>query len=230
MNNKVPEHPSKNRNIGEFNPLVVVAGLLVMLYTTANIMAVKVISIGGISLFDAGTVTFPLAYMLSDVLAEIWGYKTSKKVIYLTFVCNFLMIVFLSLGIYLPFPDYMADTQNAYKAIFTYVPRIVAASLIAFLSGELVNAKVLVKMKERSKDGRHLWMRTIFSSVVGYIFDTVIFVIIAFAGTVPMKDMVSMVVAQYFMKTVIEAVLGTPLAYALIHYLRRNYAGLEEIQ
>lgn len=230
MLNKVPEHPSKNRNVGEFSPLAVVAGLLVMLYTTANIMAVKVISIGGISLFDAGTVTFPLAYMLSDVLAEIWGYRTAKKVIVLTFVCNLMMILFLSIGIILPYPDYMQQTQEAYVTIFTYVPRIVASSLIAFLSGELMNAKVLVKMKERQKDGRHLWARTIFSSVVGYLFDTVLFVILAFWGTVPLADMASMIAAQYVMKTIIEAAVGTPLAYALVHYLRRNYAGSCPIQ
>lgn len=227
---KVPEHPSKNRNVGEFSPLVVVAGLLVMLYTTANIMAVKVISICGISLFDAGTVTFPLAYMLSDVLAEIWGYRTAKKVIFLTFICNLMMIIFLSLGIILPYPDYMQETQEAYTAIFTYVPRIVASSLIAFLSGELMNAKVLVKMKERQKDGRFLWMRTIFSSVVGYLFDTVLFVILAFWGTVPVRDMASMIIAQYIAKTIIEAAIGTPLAYGLVHYIRNNYAGSYQVQ
>ena len=229
MQYKVPEHPSKNR-IGDFSPLVVVSAVLVMLYTTANIMAVKVISIAGISLFDAGTVTFPLAYMFGDVLAEIWGYKIAKKVIILTFFCNLMMIIFLSIGIYLPYPEYMQPTQEAYTTIFTYVPRIVFSSLVAFLSGELVNAKVLVKIKEKQKDGRYLWVRTIFSSVVGYLFDTVLFVILAFWGTVPANDILSMIAVQYIAKTIIEACCGTPLAYSLVYYLRKKYAGSDQIQ
>lgn len=229
MQYKVPEHPSKNR-IGDFSPLVVVSAVLVMLYTTANIMAVKVISIAGISLFDAGTITFPLAYMFGDVLAEIWGYKIAKKVIILTFFCNLMMIIFLSIGIYLPYPEYMQPTQEAYAAIFTYVPRIVFSSLVAFLSGELVNAKVLVKIKERQKDGRYLWVRTIFSSIVGYLFDTVLFVILAFWGTVPANDILSMIAVQYIAKTIIEACCGTPLAYSLVYYLRKKYAGSDQIQ
>ena len=147
---KVPENPLKNRK-GDFSPLLVVSSLLVMLYITSNVMAIKIISIGSLSLFDAGTITFPFAYMLGDVLAEIWGYKIAKKVIYITFLCNVAFIAFTSIGIILPYPEYMQKTQEAYTLVFSYVPRIVFSSLVAFLSGELVNAKVLVKIKERQK-------------------------------------------------------------------------------
>lgn len=220
--NKVPENPSKNR-IGEFTPLLVVSALLVTLYLIANIMAVKVIRIGSLSLFDAGTLTFPFAYMLGDVLSEVWGYKTAKKVIILTFVCNLILVFFTYVGIFLPYPDYMEATQTAYATIFTYVPRIVAASLISFLAGELVNAKVLVTIRDRSKDGKHLWIRTIASSMAGYIFDTVFFVILAFAGTAPASDLFSMIWAQYLAKVIIEAIAGTPFAYAAIAFLKRKY-------
>ena len=220
---KVPENPLKNRK-GDFSPLLVVSSLLVMLYITSNVMAIKIISIGSLSLFDAGTITFPFAYMLGDVLAEIWGYKIAKKVIYITFLCNVAFIAFTSIGITLPYPEYMQETQEAYTLVFSYVPRIVFSSLVAFLSGELVNAKVLVKIKEKQKNGKHLFIRTIGSSLVGYLFDTVLFVILAFAGTVPAGDIISMIVVQYFAKAVIEAAFGTPLAYLCCAYLRRNYA------
>ena len=222
MENKVPENPSKNRK-GDFSPLIVITALLVMFYIVANLMAVKIISIGSLSLFDAGTITFPFAYMLGDVLAEVWGYKTAKKVIFMTFICNALLVIFTSIGIVLPYPDYMEDIQNAYTMIYTYVPRIVMASLISFLLGELANAKVLVWMKERQKDGRNLWMRTIGSSAVGYLFDTVFFVLIAFTGTSPMEDIISMIAVQYAAKLVIEAAAGTPLAYAAIGYMKKRY-------
>lgn len=222
MENKVPENPSKNRK-GDFTPLVAITAFLVTLYLVANLMAVKIITIGSLSLFDAGTITFPFAYMLGDVLAEVWGYRTAKKIIILTFICNAMLVVFTSIGIVLPYPDYMEELQRAYTMVYTYVPRIVVASLISFLLGELANAKVLVWMKERQKDGRNLWMRTIGSSCVGYLFDTVFFVIIAFAGTSPAVDLVSMIVVQYIAKLLIEAIAGTPLAYAAIGYLRRRY-------
>ncbi len=222
MENKVPENPLKNRK-GDFTPLVVVTAILVTLYLIANLMAVKIITIGSLSLFDAGTITFPFAYMLGDVLAEVWGYKTAKKIIILTFICNALLVIFTSIGVVLPYPEYMEDVQNAYATIYTYVPRIVVASLISFLLGELANAKVLVWMKNKQRDGKRLWMRTIGSSCVGYLFDTVFFVLIAFTGTAPMKDIFSMIAVQYAAKLVIEAIAGTPLAYAAIGYLKRRY-------
>ena len=134
-----------------------------------------------------------------------------------------LLVVFTSIGIVLPYPDYMSDIQDAYTMIYTYVPRIVLSSLISFLLGELANAKVLVIMKERQKDGKRLWLRTIGSSAVGYLFDTVFFVLIAFTGTAPVEDLISMIAVQYIAKLLIEAIAGTPLAYAAIGYLRRRY-------
>ena len=224
MEYKVPENPSQNRN-GSFTPLVAVTGILVTLYLTANLMAVKIITIGSLSLFDAGTITFPFAYMLGDVLAEVWGYRTAKKVIILTFICNAMLVIFTSIGVILPYPDYMENVQEAYKTIYTYVPRIVISSLISFLAGELMNAKVLVLIKERQKDGKRLWVRTITSSAVGYLFDTVFFVLIAFTGTAPFSDLLSMIIVQYVAKLVTEAVAGTPLAYAAIGYLKRRNDG-----
>lgn len=223
MKDKVPENPSKNRD-GDFNALVVVSCLLITLYLTANLMAVKVISIGPLSLFDAGTITFPLTYMLGDVLAEVWGYKVARRVIWLSFLCNILMVLFTALGIVLPYPDYMATTQSAYETIFGYVPRIVASSLISFLSGELANAKALVWIRSRQKRRERLWVRTIGSSMVGYLFDTVLFVILGFCFTVPASELVSMILVQYAAKLLIEALFGTPLAYGLVAWLERKVA------
>ena len=189
-----------------------------------NIMAVKVIGLFNLFYFDAGTVTFPFAYMLGDVLAEIWGYRTSKKVIILTFISNLMLVIFTGIGVVLPYPDYMQGVQEAYSTIYTYVPRIVAASLLAFLAGELLNAKVLVMMRNRQKDGRRLWMRTIGSSVAGYLIDSVLFVLIAFTGTCPAGDLASMILAQYLAKMLLESLFGTPLAYAAVRYIRRRWS------
>ena len=206
MEYKVPENPSENRK-GDFTPLVVISAILVTLYLIANLMAVKVIRIGSISLFDAGTITFPFTYMLGDILAEVW--------------------LFTGLGVLLPYPDYMQYMQDAYATVYTYVPRIVVASLISFLLGGLANAKGLVLIRRFQSGGRNLWIRTIGSSAIGYLFDTVFFVLIAFAGTVPASDpasdIVFMIVVQYVAKLVIEVLFGTPFAYGCIGFLRKRF-------
>ena len=202
-------------------PLIVVTALFVTLYLVSNVMAVKVVSIFGLFYFDAGTITFPLAYMLGDVLTEIWGYRTTRKVIILTLLCNILMVVCTRIGVAMPSPDYLADTATAYDTIFDYVPRIVLGSLVGFLLGELSNSWCMERLK-KATGGRHLWLRTIGSSMVGYLFDSLPFVLIAFAGVVTAHDLVAMIVLQYVLKLSIEVVFGTPLAYAAIGWIKRN--------
>ena len=198
-----------------------VTAIFVTLYLTSNIMAVMVIGIFGIFYFDAGTLTFPFAYMLGDVLTEIWGYRTARKIIWLTLLCNILLVIFTYLGVLLPSPDYLQETADAYNHIFSYVPRIVVASLAGFLFGELSNAWLMDKIKSITK-GRWLWVRTIGSSAVAYVFDSVPFVLIAFAGTVSTRDLLMMIAFQYVSKLAIEALLGTPMAYAVIRFIQRH--------
>ncbi len=217
---KVSENPFKNRAYGEM-PLMVVSTLFVTLYLVSNVMAVKVISFFDILCFDAGTITFPFAYMLGDVLTEIWGYRTARKVIWMTFICNIIMVVCTQIGVWLPSVDYLDTTATAYNSIFTYVPRIVLGSLVGFLMGELSNAWLMECIKART-NGRFLWIRTIGSSVVGYLFDTLPFVLIAFAGVLTVKDILQMMAVQYFMKLGIEVFFGTPMAYSVIVLLKRK--------
>ena len=219
--NKVSENPFKNRT-GEMSPYVIVTVLFVMCYVVSNLMAVKVISFFDIVYFDAGTITFPLAYMLGDVLTEIWGYQRAKKTIILAFLCNVFVVFWTQVAVWLPSPEYLDPTSQAYDAVFSYVPRIVIGSLTGFLLGELSNAWLMDKIKKKTK-GKHLWVRTIGSSVVGVLCDTIPFVLIAFLGVLTTRDLILMVVTQYVMKLGIEAIFGTPLAYAAIAYLKRNW-------
>ncbi len=218
--NKVTENPLKNRANNHW-ALMIVTALFVTLYLTSNIMAVKVIGLCNLFYFDAGTITFPFAYMLGDVLTEIWGFRTSKRVIYITLICNILLVICTQIGVWLPSPQYLAESATAYDSIFNYVPRIVLGSLAGFLCGELSNAWVMERIKIRMK-GKHLWVRTIGSSAVGYLFDTVPFVLIAFAGVVTTHDLLYMLAFQYISKLLIEATMGTPMAYIVIHKLRKQ--------
>ena len=217
---KVSENPFKNRT-DKMSPYVIVTVLFILCYVVLNIMAVKVIGFFGLFYFDAGTITFPLAYMLGDVLTEIWGYRIARKTILLAFLCNIFVVVCTQIGVWLPSPDYLDPTANAYNTVFNYVPRIILGSLTGFLLGELTNSWFMDKIKAKTK-GKHLWVRTIGSSIVGYIFDTIPFVLIAFLGVLTTRDLILMIISQYVMKLAIEAIFGTPMAYAAIAYLRKN--------
>ena len=219
---KTPVETDKSTGLSRHqSALIILTAMMVTTYLTANIMAVKLITVFGLTLFDAGTITFPFAYMLGDVITEIYGFRTAKKLVWLTFACNLLLVAATSLGIILPYPDYMQSAHDAYAAIFTVVPRILAASLIAFVVGELTNAYFMVLIKNKTGE-KHLWVRTIGSSVFGYLLDTVLFVFLAFSFTnIPMRDLIYMIIAQYLMKLLIEALFGTPMAYAVIRWIRK---------
>jgi uncharacterized integral membrane protein (TIGR00697 family) len=220
MDNKVSENPFKNRIYGE-NAFIVVTALFVTLYVVSNIMAVKVIGLWDLFYFDAGTITFPFAYMLGDVLTELWGYKTARKVIFTTFLCNIVVVLCTQIAVYLPSPDYLDASAQAYNTMFSYVPRIVLASLTGFLLGELSNAWLMERIKLWTA-GKHLWVRTIGSSAIAYVFDSLPFVLIAFAGTITLHDLLMMIAFQYVSKLLIEMVFGTPMAYAVIKLIKRK--------
>ena len=216
---KVSDNPLKNRKDSQ-NALMAVTAIFVTLYLVSNIMAVKVIGLFNLFYFDAGTITFPFAYMLGDVLTEVWGYKTTRRVIWLTLLCNILLVICTQIGVWLPSPDYLAESEAVYNAMFSYVPRIVLASLTGFLLGELSNAWLMEKIKQKTQ-GRRLWVRTIGSSAVAYVFDSLPFVLIAFAGVVSTRDLLMMILFQYFSKLSIEVLFGTPMAYAAIYGLKK---------
>ncbi len=199
---------------------VIIAALMVTCYLTANVMAVKVIEVCGVSIFDAGTIIFPVTYMLGEVVTEIWGFHRARKLILLTFLCQITFAFFTWVGLHLPYPADMADMANAYAMVFSYVPRIMVASLVAFLAGELTNAYLMSAIKRRW--GGPLWVRTIGSSVLGYTLDTSLFVCIAFWGTVSSSQLLSMIGIQIGVKVLIEACASTPMAYALVALIRRK--------
>ena len=192
------------------------AALFVTCLLTANTMATKLIAIGGVVL-TAGIVIFPISYVIGDVLTEVWGYGAARRVIWLGFACNALMVAALWLGGQLPAAPFWTG-QEAYDTIFGQTPRVLAASFVAYLVGEFANAFVLAKLKLATQ-GRWLWLRTIGSTVVGQALDSIVFVTLAFAGAVPPGVLVPIVAAQWIVKVVYEAA-ATPLTYAAVAWLK----------
>ncbi len=188
----------------------------------SNLMAVKIAVIGPFTL-PAAVIIYPFCFMLGDVMTELWGYRYAKSVILTGFCANILMIVFLRISQAL-IPAAAWGDQAAYEAIFGMVPRVVAASILAYLVGELSNSFIMVKIKEFFA-GSPLFIRTILSSVVGQFFDTTIFIAIAFYGTMSNTVLITLMISQYIFKVGLEAVMGTPLAYLLIRLCRHNSEG-----
>lgn len=197
---------------------IVIACLFVAVLLISNIVSTKITSFWGFT-FDAGTLLFPLSYIFGDILVEIYGYKASRKVIWLGFLSALLMSGVIILVGYLPSAG-DRPYQEAYMKILWFTPRIVLASLIAFFVGEFSNAYIMAKMKIWSKWQR-LRQRTIGSTIIGEFWDTFLFVFIAFFGVMPMSVLRAILLSNYIFKVGIE-VLFTPLTYKIVWFLKRK--------
>ena len=205
-------------NAGYSHYFIFVVALFITCLITANIIAVKLIAVFGLVL-PAAIIVFPISYILGDVLTEVYGYRKARSVIWLGFFCNLILVVAIWLGGLLPAASFW-DGQSAYARILGYTPRILIASFLAYLVGEFSNSFVLAKMKIAT-NGRHLWTRTIGSTLVGQGMDSMVFITLAFAGTIPFSGLFSAIITQWLVKTAYEAVV-TPLTYKAVNFLKRR--------
>jgi len=197
--------------------LLPTAMLFVAMLLVANTIAVKIVSIGPFNI-PAGTLCFPLTYVFSDILVEVYGYRRTRQIIWMGLACQILMAVFYYLSALLK-PAVFWQGQDAWAQFFSMSPRIVAGSLLGYFAGEFTNAFIMSRLKLRSQ-GRHLWLRTIGSTVAGEGVDTLAFNLVAFAGLFAWNQLGSIILSAYFLKVAYE-VLVTPLTYALVAWLKR---------
>lgn len=171
-------------------------------------------------IYGAGVLFFPISYLFGDILTEVYGYARSRKVIWVGFGA----LIFASLMAFVvtalpPASTMDPERQKAIELIFGQVPRIVLASLTAFWLGEFVNSFVLAKMK-LFFGGKYLWVRTIGSTVVGEIADSLVFYPIAFYGIWSNEQLISVMIGNYFIKVLWE-VVATPLTYLVVNFLKK---------
>ena len=197
---------------------VIIACFFVTSLLLSNIIAGKLITIGAMILPGA-VILFPLAYIFGDILTEVYGYKRARMVIWTGFACNILMVGVFMLVMAIPSPSFF-EAEGAFATVLGMTPRIVLASLIAYLVGEFSNAAILSRMKILTR-GKWLWTRTVGSTLVGEGLDTIIFITICFIGTVPNAVLMQMVLYQYLFKVAFEFV-ATPLTYAVVGWLKRK--------
>ena len=208
----------RHRRHYRYYDLVMAAFVTVLL--CANLIGVsKVTTVAGFT-FSAGNLFFPISYLFGDILTEVYGYKRSRKVIW----AGFGALIFASLMAFvvssLPAAKTMSvEQQSAVNLIFGQTPRIVAASLLAFWIGEFVNSFVLAKLKLFSS-GRFLWIRTIGSTIMGEIADSLVFYPVAFFGTWSNEQLISVMIGNYIIKVLWE-VIATPFTYLIVGFLKR---------
>ena len=198
--------------------LLFITTIFVTCLITANVIAVKVVSIGPF-IVPAAIFVFPLSYIFGDVLTEVYGYRWARKVIWLGFLCNLIFVFFAWVGQILP-PAPFWQGQEAYAQILGYTPRLLGASFLGYLAGEFTNSIILAKMKVLT-GGRFLWSRTISSTVVGQGLDTTIFITLAFIGTPSFLPVI--ILYHWLAKVAIEAA-ATPLTYAVVNSLKKKEA------
>ncbi|HBF40089.1 MAG TPA: transporter [Firmicutes bacterium] len=192
--------------------------LFVTCLLISNIIAGKLALILGMTL-PAAVIVFPITYIFGDVLTEVYGYERTRLVIWIGFAANLLMSLLFMITIILPYPKFW-NQQGAYTTVLGLTPRLVAASLIGYFGGEFANSFVLSKVKLLTK-GRWLWIRTIGSTVVGEGIDTLLFIVLAFVGSLPMTVLIGMIGAQYIWKVGYE-ILATPLTYRVVGWVKRR--------
>ncbi|HYH04446.1 MAG TPA: queuosine precursor transporter, partial [Bacillota bacterium] len=173
---------------------LILACFFVAALLLSNLIAGKLALFFGVTL-PAAVVLFPLTYIFGDILTEVYGFKKARLIIWTGLGANLFMVGVLLIAVALPFPDFWHG-QQAFAEVLGQTPRVVGASLLAYFCGEFFNSVVLARLKVLTQ-GRQLWLRAVVSTMVGEGVDTVVFIGVAFGGTVPLALVGNMMLAQY---------------------------------
>jgi uncharacterized integral membrane protein (TIGR00697 family) len=183
----------------------------------SNILATKIILVGPWAA-PAGVLIFPIAYIINDVIVEVWGYQKARLIIWAGFAVNLLAALFFTLAIVVPAAPFWQN-QEAFSTILGSTPRIIVASLLAYLVGSFLNAFVMSKVKVLMK-GKDFSVRAILSTLIGETADSMIFITIAFAGNLPIGVLAGMIITQACIKTVYEIVI-LPVTIVVVKWIKR---------
>lgn len=198
-------------------PFMLLGILFNVCLIAANLLETKVIQLGSLTV-TAGLLVFPISYIINDCIAEVWGFKKARLIIWSGFVMNFFVVSLGLIAVALPAAPFW-DGEEHFDFVFGMAPRIVAASLMAFLVGSFLNAYVMSKMKVAS-GGRHFSARAILSTVVGETADSLIFFPVAFGGIIAWKELLMMMGIQIVMKSMYEVII-LPVTIRVVGVIKR---------
>ena len=201
-----------------FKYLTITSVIFVSVLLISNIAAQKLVPVGPF-VFTAGIFLFPISYIFGDILTEVYGYKNTRKIIWIGFFVSLFMALFFYWVIQMPSaPGW--ENQDAFATTLSQVPRVVLASLLAYLTGEFVNSYIMSSLKVRMK-GKKLWVRTISSTIGGQFFDTVIFALVAFYGIIPTNILITAIWSGYLFKVFYEAI-ATPITILIVNFFKKK--------
>jgi uncharacterized integral membrane protein (TIGR00697 family) len=210
-------HGPRHRALASFRYLDLLTSAFVAILLVSNLVAQKVCLIGGFAISGA-ILLFPVTYIFGDIFTEVYGFAASRRAIWIGFFATLLLYGVSAITIALPSaPGW--QNQQAFATVFGFIPRLLAASLVAFWAGEFANSYVMARMKLLT-EGRALWSRTIGSTVIGQAVDTTLVITLTFVGTVSAATLLNMIGTGYVLKVAYE-VLATPLTYLVINALKR---------
>ena len=187
-----------------FVPFMLLGILFNVCLIAANLLETKVIQIGSLTV-TAGLLVFPISYIINDCIAEVWGFKKARLIIWSGFAMNFFVVALGLIAVAIPAAPFWEGEEH-FDFVFGMAPRIVAASLMAFLVGSFLNAYVMSKMKVASQ-GRNFSARAIWSTVVGETADSLIFFPVAFGGVIAWKELLIMMGIQIVLKSLYEVMI-----------------------
>lgn len=197
---------------------ITLVAVFVTSLVTANVLATKLFAFSGFTL-PAGVIAYPITFLMTDVIGEIWGKKVVTRVVWAGFFCSILAMSLGFLAVLLPAAPFY-ERQEFFAELFGRVGRITGASLIAYLVSQLNDVWVFHKLKEYT-NGKHLWLRNNVGTITSQFFDTVIFIVIAFYGIIPTSVLLSMILSQWGIKILI-ALVDTPFCYWLVAWCKRR--------
>ena len=190
----------------------------VVVLLISNVVGQKISAFGPLRVSGA-QLLFPITYIFGDVFTEVYGYSASRRAIWFGFFASLLLSLMSLVCVALPAaPEW--PNQKAFETVFYTVPRLVIASLIAYWCGEFANSYTMAKMKLLT-NGRHLWTRTIGSTVVGQAVDSIVVMFVAFYGTLPVGTIIRLILSGYVAKVIYETLM-TPATYAIVNFLKRK--------
>lgn len=198
-------------------PFMLLGILFCVCLIASNLLEAKVVQIWGITA-TAGLIVFPISYIINDCIAEVWGFKKARLIIWSGFAMNFLVVGFAQLAVLLPAAPFW-EGEEGFNFVFGMAPRIAAASFTAFLVGSFLNAYVMSKMKLRSK-GKNFSLRAIVSTLAGESADSVIFFPIAFGGLIPIRELLIMIGTQAVLKSLYEVII-LPITIRVVKYIKK---------
>ena len=198
-------------------PFMLLGILFNVCLIAANLLETKVIQVGSLTV-TAGLLVFPISYIINDCIAEVWGFKKARLIIWSGFAMNFFVVVLGLVAVSLPAAPFWEGEEH-FNFVFGMAPRIVVASLIAFLVGSFLNAYVMSKMKIASQ-GRHFSVRAILSTIVGETADSLIFFPIAFGGIIAWKELLLMMGLQMILKSMYEAII-LPVTVRVVRLIKK---------